>query len=253
MYFDTHAHFDSEKFEADRLAVLSAMPAAGVELILDPGSDLATSRTAVALAEQFDYVYAAVGVHPHEAEDASDSYIADIEALCRLPKVKAIGEIGLDYHYDFSPRQTQREVFAAQMALARDLDMPVIIHDREAHEDFLDIMRQFPTVRGVVHCYSGSLEMTRDILKAGWNISFTGSVTFKNNKKAPGILAAMPADRYMIETDSPYMTPVPHRGKRNDSSYLKYIAEFIAGIRGETPEEVASQTLENGKRFFGIE
>ncbi|MDD6187978.1 MAG: TatD family hydrolase [Clostridiales bacterium] len=253
MYFDTHAHFDSEKFEADRLDVLSAMPAAGVELILDPGSDLATSRTAAALAEQFDYVYAAAGVHPHEAEDVSDSYMAAIEELCRLPKVKAIGEIGLDYHYDFSPRQTQREVFAAQMALARDLDMPVIIHDREAHEDFLNIMRQFPTVRGVVHCYSGSLEMTRDILKAGWNISFTGSVTFKNNKKAPGILAAMPADRYMIETDSPYMTPVPHRGKRNDSSYLKYIAEFIAGIRWETPEEVAAQTLENGKRFFGID
>ena len=252
MYFDTHAHFDSEKFDGDRLEVLAAMPAAGVELILDPGSDLATSRTAVELAERFDFVYAAAGVHPHEAEEASDSYIADIEALCRHPKVKAIGEIGLDYHYDFSPRETQREVFAAQMALARDLDMPVIIHDREAHEDFLNIMKQFPTVRGVVHCYSGSLEMTRDILKAGYNISFTGSVTFKNNKKAPAILAAMPADRYMIETDSPYMTPVPHRGKRNDSSYLKYIADFIAQVRGETAEEVAAQTLKNGKHFFGI-
>ncbi len=253
MYFDTHAHFDSEKFEGDRLETLAAMPAAGVELILDPGSDLATSRTAVALAEQFGFVYAAAGVHPHEAEDVSESYLAEIEALCRHPKVKAIGEIGLDYHYDFSPREVQREVFAAQMSLARDLDLPVIIHDREAHEDFLNIMKQFPTVRGVVHCYSGSLEMTRDILKAGYSISFTGSVTFKNNKKAPDILRAMPADRYMIETDSPYMTPVPHRGKRNDSSYLKYIAEFIAEMRGETPEQVASETLANGKAFFGIE
>lgn len=253
MYFDTHAHFDSEKFEGDRLEVLASMPAAGVELILDPGSDLASSRAALALAEQFDFVYAAAGVHPHEAEDVSDSYIAEIEELCRHPKVMAIGEIGLDYHYDFSPRDVQKKVFAAQMALARDLDIPVIIHDREAHEDFLNIMKQFPTVRGVVHCYAGSLEMSRDILKAGYNISFTGSITFKNNKKAPPIVAAMPADRYMIETDAPYMTPVPHRGKRNDSSYLKYIAEFIADIRGITPEQVAAETLENGKKFFGIE
>lgn len=254
MYFDTHAHYDDEKFLPDRLELLSSLPQKGVSLVLNPGCDLASSETAADFTERFDYIYSAAGVHPHEADSANDEVLAKIEALCRNgKKVVAIGEIGLDYHYDFSPRDVQKRVFSAQMALARDLDLPVIVHDREAHEDFLKIMKQFPTVRGVVHCYSGSLEMSRDILRAGWNISFTGSVTFKNNKKAPEIIASMPADRFMLETDSPYMTPVPHRGERNDSSYLPYIARFVAECRGSSEEEIARLTTANGKAFFGIE
>ena len=252
MFFDTHAHYDDERFDADRMELLASLPAAGVELVLDPGSDIASSKKALALADSFDFVYAAAGIHPHEADGASDAAFAELEELLRHPGAVAIGEIGLDYHYDFSPRETQRRVFEAQMALARDLDLPVIVHDREAHEDFLRIMRQFPTVRGVVHCYSGSLEMSRDILRAGWNLSFTGSVTFKNNRKAPEILASVPIDRFMLETDSPYMTPVPHRGERNDSTYLRYIAQFIADVRGDSVENIAASALINGTDFFGI-
>ncbi len=253
MFFDTHAHYDDVKFDADRYELLSSMPSKGVELIVDPGSDLKTSRIAAELSERFPFVYAAAGIHPHEAEGADEAAFAEIEALCRREKTVAVGEIGLDYHYDFSPRDRQIEVFRRQMELAGALGLPVIVHDREAHEDFLKIMRDYPAVRGVVHCYSGSLEMSREILKAGWNISFTGSITFKNNKKAPEIIASMPEDRFMIETDSPYMTPVPCRGERNDSSYLKYIAGFIAQVRGTTAEEIARITLENGKKFFSIE
>lgn len=253
MFFDTHAHYDDVKFDADRYELLSSMPSKGVELIVDPGSDLKTSRIAAELSERFPFVYAAAGIHPHEADGADEAAFAEIEAHCRREKTVAVGEIGLDYHYDFSPRDRQIEVFRRQMELAGALGLPVIVHDREAHEDFLKIMRDYPAVRGVLHCYSGSLEMSREVLKAGWNISFTGSVTFKNNKKAPEIIASMPEDRFMIETDSPYMTPVPCRGERNDSSYLKYIAEFIAQVRGTTAEEIARITLENGKKFFSIE
>jgi TatD DNase family protein len=253
MYFDTHAHYDDEKFDADRYELIASLPARGVELIVDPGSDVESSRLAAGLSDKFPFFYCAAGIHPHEAEGADDAAFAEIEALCRREKTVAVGEIGLDYHYDFSPRPKQIEVFRRQMELAEALGLPVIVHDREAHEDFLKIMRDFPAVRGVVHCYSGSLEMSREILKAGWNISFTGSVTFKNNKKAPEIIASMPEDRFMIETDSPYMTPVPCRGERNDSSYLKYIAGFIAQVRGTTAEEIARITLENGKKFFSIE
>ncbi len=252
MFFDTHAHYDDRQFDEDREELLASLPERGVALVLDPGSDAASSRMALDLARRFPHVYAAAGIHPHEADGATDEALSEIEALCREEKVLAVGEIGLDYHYDFSPRDAQQKALAAQLALARDLDLPVVFHDREAHEDTLRLIRQFPTVRGVMHCYSGSLEMSRDLLKLGWNISFTGSVTFKNNKKAPEILAAMPADRYMIETDSPYMAPVPCRGQRCDSTLLVHIAAFIAAVRGETPEDVAAVTMENGRRFFGI-
>ncbi len=252
MFFDTHAHYDDRQFDEDREELLASLPERGVALVLDPGSDAASSRMALDLARRFPHVYAAAGIHPHEADGATDEALGENEALCREEKVLAVGEIGLDYHYDFSPRDAQQKALAAQLALARDLDLPVVFHDREAHEDTLRLIRQFPTVRGVMHCYSGSLEMSRDLLKLGWNISFTGSVTFKNNKKAPEILAAMPADRYMIETDSPYMAPVPCRGQRCDSTLLVHIAAFIAAVRGETPEEVAAVTMENGRRFFGI-
>lgn len=252
MYFDTHAHYDDEAFDNDRYELLDSLPGRDVSLIVNAACDLKSVRTSIALAERYDYVYAAAGIHPHEANTATEEALLEIEKLSHNNKVVAIGEIGLDYHYDFSPREQQREAFRAQMELARALGLPVIVHDREAHEDCLNIVKEFKEVRGVFHCFSGSLETAKELVRLGWYISFTGSITFKNAKKAPEIVAALPADRLMIETDCPYMSPVPHRGKRNDSSYLKYICEAVASYRGISHEEAAGLTLENGKRFFGI-
>ncbi|MGN1001495.1 MAG: TatD family hydrolase [Oscillospiraceae bacterium] len=252
MFFDTHAHYDDERFDADRDELLAGLPEAGVELVLNPGCDEPTSRAAVALAEKFDHVYAAVGWHPHEADSYNDESAALIRRWAAHPKVKAIGEIGLDYFYDFSPREKQREVFAAQLALAKELALPVIIHDRDAHGECMEIIGDCPGVRGVFHCYSGSAEMARRLLDMGWYLSFTGAITFKNARKALEAIAVCPLDRIMIETDSPYLAPVPHRGERNDSRMLPYMAQVIADVKGISPEEAARITLENGRRFFGI-
>jgi len=252
MYFDTHAHYDDEAFDADREAVIAALPGEGVSLVLNASSDLKSSANSVALAEKYPFFYAAVGIHPHEASAMNEEAPEKIRELAENKKVVAIGEIGLDYYYDFSPREVQKEVFRIQMALAEELNMPVIVHDRDAHEDCMDIIRAFRGVRGVFHCYSGSVEMARELVKLGWYLSFTGAVTFKNAKKAPEVVAFMPEDRLMIETDCPYLAPVPLRGKRNDSGNLKFIARRIAEIRGATAEHIAAVTLQNGKRFFGI-
>lgn len=252
MYFDTHAHYDDGKFNADRDDVLSSLPQKGVELVMNAACDLPTVKSSVALAEKYPFVYAAVGIHPHDADTLDDDALGLIESCCRHEKVKAVGEIGLDYHYDFSPRDIQKRAFRAQMELARSLDMPVIVHDREAHEDCLAIVREFRGVTGVFHCFSGSAELAEELVKMGWYISFTGSVTFKNAKKAPGIVASLPEDRIMIETDCPYMTPEPFRGRRNDSSYLEYICSAVASFRGISPERAAELTVENGRRFFSI-
>lgn len=252
MYFDTHAHYDDEAFDGDRDEVLASMPGRGISLIVNPGCDLASSRTAVKLAERYSFVYAAAGIHPHEAEAAAPG---DMEAVARLtehPRVVAVGEIGLDYYYDYSPREAQKRVLRAQMELAASADLPVIIHDRDAHEDCLNIVREFKNVRGVYHCYSGSLEEAKVLIRLGWYLSFTGAVTFKNARKAHEVIRWMPEDRIMLETDSPYLTPVPHRGKRNDSGYLPLVAELVAELRGISAERTAEITLENGKRFFGI-
>ncbi len=252
MYFDTHAHYDDERFDPDREELLQNLPAAGIRYVLNAGTDLATSEFGLEMAHRHDHVYAAVGVHPHEADSLSFGACAQLGSLCRDPKVVAIGEIGLDYHYDFSPRAQQQHAFRMQMELAEDLDMPVIVHDREAHEDCMKIVDEFPWVRGVFHCFSGSPEMGRELLKRGWYLSFTGAITFKNARKALELLAEMPLDRIMLETDCPYLAPEPHRGKRNDSRYLPFIAAKIAEVRGMTAEEVARATTENAKRFFGI-
>ena len=253
MYFDTHAHYDDERFDADRHELMSAFPDEGVSLILNPGCDAVSSGKAVEYAETYPHVYAAVGWHPHEADAFDEESKELIRSWCALPKVKAIGEIGLDYYYDFSPRERQREVFRAQMELARELDMPVIIHDRDAHGECMEIIREFPDVRGVFHCYSGSAEMGRQILDMGWYLSFTGAITFKNARKAIETIEICPMDRIMVETDSPYLAPVPHRGKRNDSRELRYVCEKIAEVKGISPGDVARISMENGKRFFGIE
>lgn len=251
--FDTHAHYDADAFDADRLELLASMPGRGVELILNPGCDVPSSRAAVELAERFPFVYAAVGIHPEECGGWTGGELEALRELARHPKVRAIGEIGLDYYWEENPpRELQKEVLHAQLELAEELDLPVIIHDREAHGDCLEIVRAHPKVTGVYHCYSGSLEDAKVLVKLGWMLSFTGSITFKNARKAPEVIAWLPMERIMVETDSPYLTPVPYRGKRNDSGYVRLVAEKIAEIKGLDPEEVARITLENGRRFFRI-
>lgn len=252
--FDTHAHYDASAFNSDREAVLSALPEAGVGLVVDPGCDLPSSRAALALAEQFPHVYAAVGIHPEDCAGYTDADLDTLRALCRHDKAVAIGEIGLDYYWaENPPRDFQQQVFRRQLELALELDMPVIIHDREAHGDSLAIVEEYPGLRGVFHCFSGSPEMAAELLKRGWYLGFDGPITYKNAKRAPEVAAITPLDRILVETDSPYMTPVPFRGKRNDSRYLPYVIEKLAAWKGVTPQEMTDITFANGKRLFGIE
>ena len=251
--FDTHAHYDADRFDSDRDALLSAMPGGGVGLVLDPGCDLPSSRAAAELAERYPHVYAAVGVHPEDCDGFQDEDLTELRRLLERPKVVAIGEIGLDYYWEENPpRALQKEVLRRQLALAEELKLPVIFHDREAHGDSLAIVREFPAVRGVFHCFSGSVEMAEELLKLGWMLSFNGAITFKNARKAPEVIAAVPLERMMVETDAPYLTPVPFRGKRNDSGYVHLVAEKIAQLKGLPAEQVERQTWENGVRFFGI-
>ncbi|WP_443663705.1 TatD family hydrolase [Dysosmobacter sp.] len=251
--FDTHAHYDSSAFNPDREAVLAALPEAGVALVVDPGCDLPTSRAALALAEQFPHVYAAVGIHPEDCAGYTDADLDALRQLCRHDKAVAIGEIGLDYYWaENPPREFQQQVFRRQLELALELDMPVIIHDREAHGDSLAIVKEYPGLRGVFHCFSGSPEMAAELLKRGWYLGFDGPITYKNAKRAPEVAAMTPLDRILVETDSPYMTPVPFRGKRNDSRYLPYVLEKLAEWKGVTTEEMTDITFANGKRLFGI-
>ena len=249
--FDTHAHYDSRQFHSDRDQVLSALPAQGE--VLNPGGDLASPPTGVARPGRYPFVYAAVGVHPEDCGDWEDGHIDRLRALAAQPKVVAVGEIGLDYYWpENPPKELQKRVFRAQLALAGELDLPAIVHDREAHGDCLDIVREFPRTRGVFHCFSGSAEMAMELVKLGWMISFTGVLTYKNARKAVEAAQAVPLDRIMIETDSPYMAPVPHRGKRNHSGYVGLICQRLAELKGITPDECSRITLENGRRFFQI-
>ena len=253
MLFDTHAHYDDESFDADRDAVLTALPEQGVGLILNPGCDVESSRKAVRYAAAYPHVYAAVGIHPENCGGCTAGDLDAIRALAQLPKTVAIGEIGLDYYWaENPPRDFQQQVLRQQLALARELALPVIIHDREAHADTLAIVREFPGVTGVFHCFSGSPEMARELLKMGWYLGFDGPVTYKNARRAPEVAAVTPLDRMLIETDSPYMTPVPYRGRRNDSGYVHLVAEKLAEWKGVTAEEMTRVTWENGRRLFGI-
>ena len=253
MLFDTHAHYDDEAFDADRDALLTALPDCGVGLVIDPGCDLTSSRRAVELAAAYPHVYAAVGIHPENCGGCTDDDLAALRPLAQQPKVVAIGELGLDYYWEENPpREFQQQVFRRQLALARELQLPVIVHDREAPADTLSIVREFPDVTGVFHCFSGSPEMAQELLKLGWYLGFDGPVTYKNARRAPEVAAVTPLDRMLIETDSPYMTPVPYRGKRNDSGYVRLVAEKLAEWKGVAPEEMARLTTENGKRLFRI-
>ena len=251
--FDTHAHYDSGGFNADRHDVLSALPAGNVGLVVNPGCDLPSSRTAVELAERYPYVYAAVGIHPSDCAGAGEAEYEALRQLARHEKVVAIGEIGLDYYWeDNPPREFQQQVLRRQIELALEVDLPVIIHDREAHGDSLAIALEYPTLRGVFHCFSGSPEMAQELLKRGWYLGFDGPITYKNARRSPEVAAITPLDRIVIETDAPYLTPVPYRGKRNDSRYLSYVVEKLAEWKGVTPEEMERITFENGKRLYGL-
>ena len=254
LIFDTHAHYDDEQFDADRDELLAAMPEGGVGLIVDPGCDPETSRKAVALAEQFPHVYAAVGYHPENCAPFVPADIDVLHELARHQKVVAVGEIGLDYHWaENPPREHQWDVLRRQLALAVELDLPVIIHDRDAHADCFAIVSEFPALRGVFHCYSGSVELARELWKRGWYVGFDGPLTYKNARKTVEVAAEAPLDRILIETDSPYLSPVPLRGTRNDSRNLVHIAQKLAELRGMTAEDVITLTAENGKRLFRIE
>ena len=253
MLFDTHAHYDDDWFDEDRDALLASLPEKGVGLIVNPGITVETSRQAIEMAEKYPHMYAAVGIHPENCHDFVPSHIDALRVLAKHPKVVAIGEIGLDYYWDTNPpKEFQQEVLRAQLALAQELKLPVIIHDRDAHADTLAIVKEFPEVTGVFHCYSGSVEDARTLVKMGWMLSFNGAATFKNARKAPEVIAEVPMERLMIETDAPYLAPVPYRGKRNDSGLVHLVAEKIAQIKGLTAEEVEKATWDNGKRFFRI-
>ena len=253
MLFDTHAHMDDLAFAEDRQELLAGLPAQGIALLMNPGCSLASSRNACALAREYGYIYAAVGSHPDAADEVNEDVLAEYRELCKLnPKVKAIGEIGLDYHYEDIPREIQLRAFRAQMALARELDLPVIVHEREAHEDGMKVVDEFPEVKGVFHCYSGSAEMAKELVKRGWYIGFTGVLTFKNARKAIEVASSIPLDRIVLETDCPYMSPEPFRGKRNDPGKLYRMAEKLAEIRGLRVEEIHRITVENGKRLYRV-
>ena len=252
MFFDTHAHYDSGAFNADRFEILDSMPGSNVGLIVDPGCDLISSKAAIELSNRYEFVYAAVGWHPEDMDKLSDEAYAEMEKLAEHPKCVAIGEIGLDYYWDASHKEEQKALFRRQIELALKFNKPVIIHDREAHGDSFDIVCDYPELRGVFHCYSGSVEMAQELLKRGWYLGFDGPITYKNARKALEVLESCPLDRIVIETDSPYLTPVPNRGKRNDSRQLEFVVAKIAEVKGISPEEIADITMANGRRLFGI-
>lgn len=255
MLFDSHCHLDDSRYDTDREAVLTRAKEAGVAYIVNPGADLETSRNAVDLASQHDHIYAAVGIHPHDAKDMDEAALQLIAHLAKKPKVVAIGEIGLDFHYDFSPRDVQRHWFIEQLRLAKFLGLPVVIHDREANQEVFDTLKAekaFET--GVLmHCYSGSAELARQYLKQGAMISIAGPVTFSNARKTVEVVQAVPLESLLIETDGPYLTPMPHRGKRNEPAYVRLVAEKVAQIKGITAEEAAAQTCRNALAFFKIQ
>lgn len=254
MLFDTHAHLDDERFDEDRDEVIAQCRNEGVELILNAGSNMETSVKAIALADKYDFIYAAVGVHPHDASEMDSGTAEVLAALAENKKVRAIGEIGLDYHYDLSPRDVQKKRFEEQIDLARQLKLPIIVHDREAHGDVMEIFKKtrIQEVGGVLHSFSGSKEMALECLRLGLYLSISGPVTFSNAKKTVEAVREIPLDMLLIETDSPYLTPVPNRGKRNYPGYVRLVAEKIAEIKGISFEEVARKTMENGKRLFRI-
>ena len=250
--FDTHAHYDDERFDEDREQLLMGLKDKGVRYVLNACADLDSLNSTLQLIDKYEFIYAAVGIHPHYAENMAEEIIDRLRALSSHKKVVAIGEIGLDYYYDNSPRDVQKYWFERQIELAKEVKLPVIIHDRDAHEDCVNIIKKTnaKNVSGIFHCFSGSREMAQEVLKQNFYISIAGPVTFKNAKKLIEVVQYVPLDRLLIETDCPYLSPEPMRGKRNNPSNLNFIIEKIAVIKGISPQEVADATMENAKRIF---
>lgn len=251
--FDTHAHLLSDKFDEDRQALVAALPGRGLTGVIEVGTNIEYSERAVQLAAEEDYIHAAIGVHPHDVGEAPDDYLEALEELAKHPKVVALGEVGLDYYYDFSPRDVQRKAFERQLALAERLNLPVIVHMREATQDALALLREHKGLRGVMHCFSGSAETAEICVGMGLHVSFTGSVTFKNARKVVEAAAVVPLERLMAETDCPYLSPEPVRGRRNDPSNVRYVIEKLADIKGVTFDEMCEANINNAKGLFGIQ
>ncbi|CAA7599872.1 Uncharacterised hydrolase TatD-type [Acididesulfobacillus acetoxydans] len=253
MIWDTHAHLDDARFRGDFRETVARAQAAGVYRILNPGYDLPSSRAAAELASKTPFIWAAVGIHPHDAEGADQEVWDELIKLAKQPKVVAWGEIGLDYYRDLSPRRVQKEVFIRQIELANGLGLPIIVHNRDAHQDVLTVVKEYPPEKaGVFHVYSGSWEMAKELLALGFYLSFGGPLTYKNARQVLEVAKNVPSDRFMVETDSPYLTPEPYRGKRNEPAYVRRVVERLAEVRGESPEKIASQAAKNAGRLFGI-
>ena len=252
MLFDSHAHLDDAKFDLDLEEVVEKITSSCVKYVVDVGSNLESSKKAVALAEKYPFLYAAVGVHPCDAEE-TESVISEIEALAKRSKVVAIGESGLDYYWDDCPREVQKASFIKHIELANKLDLPLIVHNRDAHGDTLSILKEHRPENAIIHCFSGSPEMAKELTKMGYYISFAGAVTFKNARSLPDAVKVVPIDRLLVETDSPYLTPEPFRGKRNDPTLVSYTARKIADILEISYEELAKITYENAKRVYKLE
>ena len=249
--FDAHCHYDDKWFDEDRENIFQTLPQEGVAYIVNNSVDLKTAEIAKGYSEKYPYIYFTAGFHPENLQDMPSDYLEGIREYLEHPKCVAMGEIGLDYYWDI-PKDLQLKIFKEQLTLAKELDVPVIIHDREAHGDTMDILREFKP-KGLMHCFSGSVEMMREVMKLGMYISLGGTVTFKNARHSVDCAREVPLDRLLLETDAPYLSPVPLRGKRNDSRNIKYVAEKIAEIRGMSAEEILEITCENAKRFYGIE
>lgn len=249
--FDSHAHYDDDRFDEDRDELLSSLPSLGVSGIVSCAVNVQTSLFNTSISEKYPYIYSAVGFHPLNLDDLTQNYVEDIRQLAAHPKVVAIGEIGLDYHYEKESRPLQLEVLRNQIILANDLSLPVIIHDREAHEDTLKLLKELKP-KGVVHCFSGSCEMAKEIIKLGMYIGIGGTVTFKNAVKVKEVAKMLPSDKLLLETDCPYLAPVPFRGQRNDSSLISYVAEEIANIKGLSAQDVLDITDKNARELFRI-
>lgn len=249
--FDSHAHYNDEQFDIDRDSLLASLPEAGIVGIINCGTDVASSHASLEMAEKYPFIYAACGYHPESALEFTDDGLNEIEKMLSHNKCVAVGEIGLEYHYDFVPKDIQKYVFEKHLELAVKHDMPVIVHDREAHADTMDLLKKYKP-KGVLHCYSGSAEMAKEVLKMGMYIGLGGAVTFKNAVKPVEVAEMIPLDRLLLETDCPYMAPVPMRGKRNNSAYISHVSEKIADIRGISPQELLSITAENTRKLFGI-
>lgn len=255
MLIDSHAHLDDPKFNKDRDRLIKSLKQNDISLVINVGADVSSSIKSVKLADEYENIYAAVGVHPHSAKEMDDSTIDVLKAFAKRDKVVAIGEIGLDFHYDNSPRDIQRKWFIEQIKLAKELNMPIIVHSRDADQETFDILKEEADerLRGLLHCYSGSAEMAKDYIDLGFYISLAGPVTFKNARKPKEVAKVVPMDKLLIETDSPYLTPEPHRGKRNEPLYVRHVASMIAELRGMDFEDVGRITSENTKRLFNID